>query len=183
MPCPSIMGTMSALRTAAALALILAGCTVGTSEKKAAPTSSVDLQHGPVLVDWSIAATGRYADTSWILESRGEGKICPRLRDKAGQVLVEPGCVPVGLPRYDVAGVVTTALVEPHRRYGYLLGVTDPRVELLDFELDRGRQTVPVSRQVFVLWTRDPFGDPRQYEAVGERRVLATFFCAPEGCP
>jgi len=136
-------------------------------------------EDGPLEADWAVAATGTFRETHWTLESRAGagGQVCVRLR--AGDtVLATAPCVA------DIATVVTTGLVQPELRYGYLVGVTDPRIRSIRFTTSDGVATVPVARQAFVYWTDHPFGGPKHYDALDTagNAISANVACYPDGC-
>jgi len=176
---------VSQLRGSVALILFLvllvgAACSRSGHGSMPAVVGTLAPEDGPLEVDWAVAATGTFRETHWTLESKAgaDRQVCVRLR--AGDtVLAKAPCVA------DIATVLTTGLVQPELRYGYLVGVTDQRIRSIRFTTSDGVVDVPVVRQAFVYWTDHPFGGPKQYDALdgAGRAISANAQCTPDGCP
>ena len=158
------MGYVARLVVVAALAT---SCTSGSETGSQAPVQS----------DWTVAGQGSEDGRTWTLESRRNGPdgVCVRLR-------LQPVFPSVGQENCQpLQGDDLLVLMQANEPFGYVYGITDPRVTEVRASFDHGGERAQVTGQAFILVTRDAFAIKSIAAYAGSTR-LASVECADGSC-
>ena len=161
------MGYVARLVTVAAL---VASCTSGGRTESRAPVQSAT-------ADWATAGQGSEGGRTWTLESRGNGPdgVCVRLRlQPAFPSVSQENC-------QSLQGDHLPVLMQSNEPFGYIYGITGPRVTEVRASFDHGGERAQVTGQAFMLVTRDAFAIKSIAAFAGSTR-LASVECADGGC-